>query len=50
MSEIMHKNNIANYGLKKSEQKEGSIFFIENEKWVILHICKNKDYRVIEKI
>ncbi len=46
----MHKNNISNYGLKKSEQKEGGIFFIENEKWKIAHICKNKDYRVIEKI
>lgn len=49
MSEVMHKETIANYGLKKSEQKEGKIFLIEQEEWKIVHICKNKDYRVIEK-
>lgn len=32
MSDIMHKETIANYGLKKSEQKEGKIFLIEQEK------------------
>lgn len=32
MSDIMHKETIANYGLKKSEQREGKIFLIEQEK------------------
>lgn len=50
MSEIIHKDVFANYGLRKSEQKEGKTFFIKQEKWKIIHICKNKNYMVIEKI
>lgn len=49
MSEIIHKNALANYGIRKSDQKEGKTFFIDQEKWRIIHICKNKNYRVIEK-
>lgn len=49
MSEVIHKETIANYGLKKSEQKEGKIFLIKEEIWKIVHICKNKNYRVIER-
>lgn len=50
MSKISYKETLANYGLKNSEQKEGKIFLIKEEMWKIVHICKNKDYRVIEKI
>ena len=46
----MHKEDIAKHGLKKSEQKVGSKFNIGRKKYMILHICKNKDYRVVIEV
>ena len=47
MSLIINKEDIAKYGLVKSKQKEGAKVNINGKEYEILHICKDKDYRVI---
>ena len=49
-SEIFHKDEIAKYGLAKSKQKFGATVTIDGVLWKIMHICKNKDYRVLIQI
>lgn len=46
-SEIFHKNELVRYGLKKSKQVEGATVNIKGKTWRIMHICHNKDYRVL---
>ena len=46
-SEIFHKNELVRYGLEKSKQVEGATVNIKGKTWRIMHICHNKDYRVL---
>ena len=49
-SEIFHKDEIAKNGLVKSKQRYGEKVIINGVTWKILHICKNKDYRVLIQV